>query len=238
VRSGLIHTPIVFTTARGIHARPLADFVVMAMLWFSKGGPQMLRQQRTHTWRRYCGRDLEQATVGIVGFGSIGRELAARCKQMGMRVLAAKRTPGQQDPADALVPLVDLARLLSESDFVVLAVPHTAETEGLIGRVQIAAMKPGAVIINLARGVVVDEPAMIEALRSEHLGGAALDVFAKEPLPADSPLWDLPNVLVCPHSASTLDSENAQLTELFCANLRRYFRGEPLINVFDKKRLY
>ena len=139
---------------------------------------------------------------------------------------------------DALVPLSDLPALLGQADFLVLALPQTPETEGLIGKREIDAMKPGAVVINVARGAVVDEPAMIAALQAGRLGGVALDVFAKEPLPAGNPLWDMPNVLVSPHSASTVDSENAHLTDLFCENLRRYLRGDPLLNVFDRERLY
>lgn len=248
VRSGLIDTPIVFTTAKGIHAKPLADFVVMSMLWFAKGGFRMVRDQAAHRWERYCGRDLAGTTVGLVGLGTIGREVAARCRAIGMRVVATKRTvgggaadPGRtagSDLVDALVPLSDLPVLLREADFLVLACPHTRETEGLIGERQLAVMKPGAMLINIARGAVVDEPALIAALQQGRLGGAALDVFAKEPPPADNPLWDMPNVLVCPHSASTIDTENAQLTALFCENLRRYLGGETLLNVFDRNRLY
>ncbi len=254
VRSGLIDSPIVFTTAKGIHAKPLADFVVMSMLWFAKGGFRMVRDQAAHRWERYCGRDLAGMTVGLVGLGTVGREVAARCRAMGMRVVATKRTvavstggpdqtggPGRaagSDHVDALVPLSDLPVLLREADFLVLACPHTQETEGLIGERQFAMIKPGAMLINIARGAIVEEPALIAALQQGRLGGAALDVFAKEPLAAVHPLWDMPNVLVSPHSASTIDSENAQLTTLFCENLRRYLGGETLLNVFDRERLY
>src|SRR5207244_752134 len=124
------------------------------------------------------------------------------------------------------------------SDYVVLSVPHTAQTVGLLGRTELAAMRPGAVLINIARGSVVDEPALIAALQSGHLGGAALDVFATEPLPADSPLWDMPHVLITPHSMSTATCENERLTALFADNLRRYLAGEPLRNVIDKARGY
>jgi phosphoglycerate dehydrogenase-like enzyme len=244
VRTGLIDTPITFTTARGTHARPLADFVQMSILWFAKGGFRMIRDQAAHRWERYCGRDLTGMTAGLVGFGSIGREVAVRCRAMGMRVVATKRTAApsagseSSDLVDAFVPLSDLPALVRQADFLVLAVPHTSETERLIGKRELDAVKPGAMLINIARGVVVDEQAMIAALQEGRLGGVALDVFAKEPLPTDSPLWDMPNVLVSPHSASTIDSENARLTDLFCENLRRYLRGEALINVFDKEKLY
>ncbi len=241
LRTGLIHTPITFTTARGIHAKPLADFVVMAILWFAKDGPRMISGQTTRRWERYCGRDVRGATVGIIGLGTIGREVARICRAMGMRVTATKRSvsPGTREPdVDALMPLADLHGLLAETDYLALAVPHTPETEGLIGRRELDALRSGAVLINVARGVIVDETALIESLRSGHLGGAALDVFAKEPPAQDNPMWSMPNVLVGPHSASTVETENAQLTALFCDNLKRYLTGRPLVNVLDKERLY
>jgi phosphoglycerate dehydrogenase-like enzyme len=240
-RTGLIDTPIVFTTARGIHAKPLADFVVMAMLWFAKDGFRMIRDQAAHRWVRYCGRDVRGATVGIVGFGTIGREVARAAHALGMRVVATKRSvsPGEHTPdADALVSLDDLPSLLHAADYVVLAVPQTPQTERLLGRDALAAMKPGAVLINVARGAVVDEAALIEALRDGRLGGAALDVLSTEPPDPSNPLWALPNVLLSPHSASTVASENARLTDLFCDNLVRYRDRKPLLNVFDRGRLY
>jgi phosphoglycerate dehydrogenase-like enzyme len=242
MRTGLINHPIVFTTARGAHAKPLADFVALAVLWFAKDAPRMIAGQAAHRWQRYCGRSVVGATVGIIGMGSIGREVARLCKALGMRVVATSRTAttvreGGAD-VDRVVPLAQLHALLGESDYVVMAVPRTPETEGMIGRAEIATMKPGAVFINIARGVVVDEPALIAALTSGHLGGAALDVASKEPPEGNNPLWDMPNVLISPHSASTVTSENAYLTDLFCQNLRRFQNGAPLINVFDTKKLY
>jgi glyoxylate/hydroxypyruvate reductase A len=241
LRTGLITTAITFTTARGIHARPLADFVAMAILWFAKDGFRMMREQTARRWVRYCGRDVAGATVGLIGYGSIGREVARICRALGMTVLATSRSAAiEHDPAGAhrIVPLAALPELLGQADYLVLAVPHTPETEGLLGRAQFAALKPGAVLINVARGAVIDERALIEALRSGRLGGAALDVLASEPPEPDHPLWTMPNVLLSPHSASTVASENARLTDLFCENLRRYLEGEPLLNVFDRQRLY
>ena len=240
VRTGLIRTSITFTTASGVHGVPLAEFVVMALLWFAKGGPQMVRDQAARRWQRTCARELRGSTVGIVGFGGVGREVARTCHAMGLRVIAARRTmaDGRDDAVDALWPMSQLTTLLKEAHALVLACPLTPETERLIGRAELAMMKPGALLINIARGAVVDESALIDALQSGHLGGAALDVAAKEPLPQDNPLWGLPNVLISPHSASTVTLENARLTELFCENLRRYLRGEPLRNTFDRSRLY
>ncbi len=240
VRTGLIRSPIVFTTASGVHATPLAEFVILAMLYFAKNVPLLIRDQAAHRWERYSGRQLRGSTAGIIGLGRVGREIARSCRALGMRVVAAKRTVSDRDAEDVdlLVPPAGVATVIRESDALVLIVPHTADTEGLIGERALRSMKRGAVLINIARGVVVDHQALLAALRDGHLGGAALDVTTPEPLPADSPLWDLPNVLICPHSASTVDNENAKLTDLFCENLRRYVRGQELLNVFDRERLY
>ena len=240
-RTGLVDSPITFTTARGIHAKPLADFVLMAILWFAKDGFRMLREQAAHGWVRYCGRDVRGATVGIVGFGSIGREVARVCRAVGMRVVVTKRTVDPSDhtaQADVVVALDALPSLLLPADYLVLAVPHTPQTHRLIGQKELNAMKRGAVLINVARGGVVDEDALIAALLDGRLSGAALDVLSTEPPAADSPLWSMPNVLLSPHSASTVASENVRLTDLFCDNLGRYLSGEPLLNVFDRERLY
>lgn len=242
VRTGLIRSPIVFTTAAGIHATPLSEFVLFALLAFAKDFPRLVREQAAHRWERYCGRELLGSTVGLIGLGQVGRAVARGCRALGMRVIATKRTVpghgGAMEDVDMLVPPSHLSTILREADALVLACPHTPETEGLIGRRELRSMKRGAVLVNIARGAVVDEPALIEALREGPLGGAALDVARAEPLAADSPLWDLPNVLISPHSASTADTENGKLTDLFCENLRRSLRGDALLNVFDRERLY
>ena len=240
-RTALDRTDIVFTTASGVHAVPLAEFAVFAMLYFAKQGPRMLEQQRAHRWERFAGGELRGRTVAIVGLGKIGGEVARLARALGLRVTGTSRsgTAASLDRAvDLERPLGELRLLLADADYIVLALPHTAETEGLIGAAELACMRPGAVLVNVARGKVVDEPALVVALRSGQLAGAALDVFSQEPLPPESPLWDLPNVLVSPHSASTADSENAKLTDLFCENLRRYRDGRPLLNVFDRVRGY
>lgn len=240
VRTGLIHSSIAFTTASGIHATPLAEFVLLAMLAFVKDMPRLVREQAAHRWERYCGRELRGATVGIVGLGRVGREVTRACRALGMRVVATKRTPaaGTVEGVDLFVSLPRILTVLQQADFLVLACPQTPETAGLLGEREIRSMKRGAVLINIARGAVVNEPALIGALQDGHLGGAALDVFSHEPLPGDSPLWDMPNVYVSPHSASTAEIENAKLADLFCENLRRYLRGAPLLNLFDRERLY
>lgn len=242
LRTGLIRAPILFTTASGVHATPLAEFVLFALLAFAKDFPRLVRDQAAHRWVRYCGRELRGTTAGIVGLGRVGRAVARACHGLGVRVIGTRRTAAGSDTAiegvDMIVPSGELPAMLREVDALVLACPLTPETKGLIGAAELRSMKRGAIIVNIARGAVVDETALIAALRDAHLGGAALDVAATEPLPADSPLWDLPNVLISPHSASTADTENAKLTDLFCENLGRYVRGEALLNVFDRERLY
>ena len=241
-RTGLGASPIVVTNAAGVHATALAEFVLFAMLYFAKRMPRVLADQRRRHWERFALDTLPGKTLGVVGLGQVGRAIARVARGAGLRVVAVRRTAsgtGSDLPDVAVVyPQSGLGALLAESDYVVLIVPFTPDTAGLLGAREIALMKPGAVLINIARGQLVDEPALIDALRSGHLGGAALDVFATEPLPANSPLWDLPNVLVTPHSMSTALGENEALVELFCENLRRYLAGEALRNVFDRGRGY
>jgi phosphoglycerate dehydrogenase-like enzyme len=227
----------VFTTASGIHARPLAEFCIMAMLMFTKGLLRMLRNQQRHHWERYAGTDLAGRTLGIVGMGSIGEHVARLGRAFDMTVIGTTYQT-RSDFLDQAYPMERLPELLRRSDYLVLAVPHTPQTEKVIGARELAQLPSGAVLINVARGAVVDEQALIEALQSGRLRGAALDVFAEEPLPANSPLWSMDNVLVSPHSASTSDRENILLTDLFCDNLRRYLAGQPLLNVLDVERLY
>jgi glyoxylate/hydroxypyruvate reductase A len=241
-RTGLGASPIVVTNAAGVHATALAEFVLFAMLYFAKRMPRVLADQRRRHWERFALDTLPGKTLGVVGLGQVGRAIARVARGAGLRVVAVRRTAGAAGSGapdvDVVYPPAGLGALLAESDYVVLIVPFTPDTAGLLGAREIALMKPGAVLINIARGQLVDEPALIDALRSGHLGGAALDVFATEPLPANSPLWDLPNVLVTPHSMSTALGENEALVELFCENLRRYLAGEALRNVFDRGRGY
>lgn len=232
----------VFTTASGVHARPLAEFCALAMLMFSSNLWQMQRLQAERRWERFGATDLAGRTLGVLGVGRIGSEVARIGKAFGMTVLGVKRTAAGAGAAelgcDELVGPEGLAAVLRRSEFLVIATPHTSATERMLGAAELALLPPGAVLINIGRGSVLDEAALIAALREGRLGGAALDVFETEPLPAESPLWTMPNVLVSPHSASTSDRENARLTDLFCDNLRRYLAGEPLRNVLNLETLY
>ena len=241
-RTGFSDLEIPLTTASGIHATPLAEFSTMAMLWFVKDVPRMFAEKERRHWERYAGTTLKGKTVAVISLGSIGQEVARLAKSFGMHVIGTKRSTDGVDPAslnaERLYLRTDLKPMLAQADFVVICIPHTPETEGLIGEEELAAMKPGAVLINIARGSIVDEAALTRALNSGHLSGAALDVQAKEPLPSDSPLWGMPQVLLSPHSGSNVDSENVELVKLFCDNLRRYLDGKPLRNVLDKNTLY
>lgn len=226
-----------FTTASGVHSVPLAEFCIMAMLVHFRGLAHLQSEQRAHHWERFATTDLTNKTVAIVGLGRIGKEVARLSKAFGMRVIGTKARENDAQ-VDAFYPAEQLHEMLGIADIVVLIVPHTPLTDKMIGSAEFGAMKRGAYLINIARGAVVDEPAMIEALQSGQLGGAALDVFATEPLPAESPLWGMSNVLVSPHSASTSDRENERIVELFCDNLRRFLAGEPLRNQLDIERMY
>lgn len=232
--AGLDTTKIVITNAAGVHAVPLAEHTLLALLYFIKDVPTRLAEQRAHVWERYAGRELRGRTVVVVGLGAVGREIARLCRAVGLAVVGVRRTPVADPEAhhvDEATTPDRLHEVLPRADAVVLICPHTPETEGLMDAEAFARLPRGAILVNVGRGALVDEPAMIAALRSGHLGGAALDVAAVEPLPKQSPLWDLPNVLITPHSASTVDRENERLTELFCENLRRWLAGEPLLNV-------
>jgi len=235
---GLRESDVVVTNAAGLHARPLAEFVLLAMLYFAKRMPRVVGDQRAHRWARFALDTLPGKTLGVVGLGRVGEEVRRLARAVGVRVVATRRTAGPDRDDGDTYPPAGLRRLLAESDYVALTLPLTPATTGLIGEAELAAMKPGAVLINVARGPVVDEAALVRALRDGRLGGAALDVFQVEPLPDASPLWDLPNVLVTPHSMSTALDENERMVELFCDNLRRYLAGEALVNVFDRARGY
>jgi glyoxylate/hydroxypyruvate reductase A len=238
-RLGLVDAPVQVTNAAGIHAVPLAEYALFAMLYFAKRMPLVNADRAARRWERFCGDVLRDRTLGVIGLGAVGREVARVARAVGMHTLGVRRTPSTSvEGVERVVGPDGLHALLAESDYVVLIAPYTVETEALLDATAIGHMKAGAVLINMARGSLVDEAALVTALRSGHLAGAALDVFRQEPLPPDSPFWDLPNVLITPHSMSTAVSENELLVELFCDNLRRYLAGEPLQNLVDKRRGY
>ena len=227
----------VFTRASGVHAQPLAEFCVMVMLLFRKGLFRIMGDQKRKHWERYAGTDLAGRTLLVVGLGAVGIEVARMAKSIGMKVIGVDQ-PGflfdpDSLPLERFHPVGELREALPLAEHLVLIAPHTPQTENLIGAEELALLPEGAVLINIARGALVDEEALAAALTSGHLAGAGLDVFAQEPLPEHSPLWDMPNVLVSPHSASTSDRENGRITDLFCENLRRYLAGQQLLNVLE-----
>lgn len=232
----------IMTTARGIHAQPLAEFCVMAMTLFSRRLFTMLGDQKIKHWQRFAGTDLAGRTLLIVGVGAVGQEVARFARALGMFVTGIKRRVSGFNPTDLnldrLYPPSELHMALKSADFLVLCAPHTDKTDSLIGTVELALLPPGAILINIGRGALVDEAALANAVKNRHLGGACLDVFANEPLYKNSPLWEMPNVLISPHSASTSDRENFRLTDLFCDNLNRFLADKPLKNVFDVDNFY
>lgn len=242
---------LIVTNARGVFSRPIAEYVLMMILAVSRRLPQLLELQRERTWQPLEGAELRDVTVGIVGLGSIGRAVGALATAFGCRVVAIRRRPdgdrpgmgggggdGEELSDDAAV--LDrvggpetLPELLAESDFIVLAAPLTSETENMINDETLALVKPGAWLINVARGRLIDERALLRALRDGPLGGAVLDTFRDEPLPPTSSFYDLPNVIVTPHTAWSSGRVLDRSVELFCDNLRRFAKGEPLLNVVD-----
>lgn len=241
---GLAETDIIVTTSSGIHAKPLAEFAFAVMLNWVKEFPRLQKDQKAHRWARYCAGELDGRTLTVVGPGRIGREVGRLGKAFGMHTIAiASRADGSRTSSPEFDEIFDRSGLhaaLGRSDFVVLSTPHTPDTENLIDAAAIAAMKPGIVLVNIARGVVIDEDAMLAALRSGHIAFAGLDVFRTEPLPADSPFWDLPNVLVVPHSASTAWNENQRITDIFVRNIPLYLDGrfDEMSPLLDKRRGY
>ncbi len=232
---------LLITGVSGIHAVPISEFVMGLMLMFAKGAINSFENKEKHSWGRYMATELAGRTVGIVGLGHIGREIARLAKAFNMRVLATRRSTKRTCRArnvDQLMPQSDLKKMLRESDYVVISVPLTRETEKLIGAAELKAMKPSAYLINIARGPIVDEEALIEALREKRIAGAGLDVTAKEPLPAESPLWDLDNVILSPHVSGGMEDYMLRATKLFCENLRRRQEGRPLLNVVKRSRGY
>jgi phosphoglycerate dehydrogenase-like enzyme len=215
----------------------------MAMLQHAKDLDLLRRDKAGKVWRQGATGTLERKTLCVVGMGSIGRAIAGRARSFGMRILGVKRTVREDDEAwdyaDELYATAELYAALGEADYVAVTLPGTPETRRLLDAEALATVKQGAYFVNVGRGAVVDEAALVEALEGGHLSGAALDVFEVEPLPGESPLWRLQNVIISAHTTDVVpDLINGAQTDLFCENLRRYLAGEDLINVLDKRLLY
>ena len=223
------------TTSAGSNAEPVAQTAIAGLLMLARRFPQWLDAQRRHAWEPMRGdavpADLRGQTIMVVGLGNIGMPIARFCQALGMHVIGLRRTPkGASDPVDEVHPPAKFADLLMRCQWLLLACPYTPETHHLVNAATLAKLPPGAALINVARGRVADEPALIEALKNGQLGCAYLDVFEKEPLPAESPLWDLPNVVLSPHNASISAGNDRRSAEMFLLNLEKWARGEPLTN--------
>ena len=227
---------VTITTSSGVHAIPLAEFAILGLLAIAKDLPRFVEDQRARAWPelRHPLRELDGQTLFLIGVGEIGRETARLAKAFGMRTVGFRRTEGPPpDHVDEVHGPQHLAELAGRADALVVSLPLTEETAGMVDRATIERLAPGCIFVNVGRGGVVDEPALVEALQQGRIAGAVLDVFATEPLPQDSPLWDLPNVLVTPHAVALSARENERIAELFVANLRRYLDGEPLAKVVE-----
>ncbi len=221
---------VMITRAVGVHAGPLAEFAILGVLAFTKDLPRLLADKQARRWDHYPVAELAGTTMLVLGLGSVGAEVARMAKALGMHVIAVNRTGRSDSPyVDEVRPSRFLADLLPIAHSVVLTLPLTEQTRGMIDAAAIERMHSGAVLVNIGRGGVVDEAALVEALEQGRLAGAALDVFATEPLPPDSALWDLPNVLLSPHTAGLSVHENERIVALFSENLRRYLAGEDLL---------
>ena len=236
--TGLRQSDVILTNSKGIHGAVISEFVIYEMLMLGRQTRRLFANQAAHKWEPYVGAQLEGKTIGIIGLGTVGRELAGLSHAFGMTVLALDKIVTKREKGTGhvheLFPVGDLLEMLPRCDWVVLTLPLTSETRGMIGERELKAMKPTAHLINVARGPIVKQEAILKALKEGWIAGAGLDVFEPEPLSPESELWDLPNVIISPHIAGVLERHPAALTDLFCENLKRYFANEKLINLIGK----
>lgn len=237
----LIESPVPITNARGVFKDSLGEFVIASIMFFAKDLRRMVRSQAESRWDQYDVEMVTGKTLGIVGYGEIGRAAAKRGHALGMKVLALRRNPARSKD-DSLIskafPMEQRAEMIAQCDYVVVAAPLTHQTRGLVGDAEIRAMRPGAVIVNVGRGPVISEAALIDALHAGRIRGAALDVFDVEPLPQGHPFWSMENVLLSPHTADRTATWLHEAMQFFVENFERYANGEPLQNVVDKKAGY
>ena len=226
------------SNSAGDMAETIAHTAITGLLMLGRGFPRWLDAQRRHAWEKRSHaegpRDLRGQTIVIVGLGSIGNEIGRLARAIGLRVIGVRRTPaGEGDHADEWFPPSELVNVARRADWLAVACPLTDETRGIVSAEVLAALPAGARVINISRGATIDEPAMIEALQSGHLGGAYLDVFWEEPLPPEAPFWDMPNVIVTPHNAAISCDNIARTDRSYLRNLERWVRGQPLERVVD-----
>lgn len=242
--AGIDHLPVwdpervMVSNSAGISSRFMAETVTGAILMMNFGFPDYLQQQKAHVWHKRPWTSLSAKTVLIVGLGGIGAAVAARLRGFGAHIIGARRGAAPCPHVDEQIAMTDLPQALPRADYVCIHVPNTAATHHLVDAAFLAQMKPGARLINTARGAQIDEPALIKALQGGHLAGAYLDVFETEPLPKDSPLWDLPGVIISPHHADAAQGWQAGSVAFFRENLTRYLQGQPLENRCDPAQGY
>jgi D-2-hydroxyacid dehydrogenase (NADP+) len=235
----LVNSQVLLTTTSGIHRTPVSEIVIAMMLAFCKRLDKFMRSQLEAKWEKLVPDELAGKTLGLLGLGNIGMETAWKAKCLGMKVLALDKTPIRAPKyVDEVLGPEDLDHLLHKSDYFVITVPLTKETYHMIGEEELKLMKPDAYIINVARGAVIDNKALIKALKEKWITGAGLDVFEEEPLPKDSEFWKLENVILTPHVSGSTPHYTDRAVKIFCENLRRYLEGKPLINTVDKKAGY
>ncbi|MHB1456249.1 MAG: D-2-hydroxyacid dehydrogenase [Armatimonadota bacterium] len=241
----LVGSNVIITNASGVHAVPISEHILGMMFMFARKLHLCMRRQVQCEWNRsgFEGSvgELYGSTLGVIGLGDIGEALAQRAKCLGMKVVATRRHPERTSPfADRLLPSSELDTLLKQSDYIAVCAPLTNETRGLIGEAQFSLMKQNAVIINIARGAVIDQDAMIEALRMGRIAGAGLDVTTPEPLPSDSPLWSMPNVIISPHVSGLNPHYGERAAEIFIRNLGFYLKGDyqHMPTLVDRKAGY
>lgn len=229
---------IIITHTPGLNAEMMADYVLCVILMLNWNFPRLIRNQSERRWERWAVDRLEGKTLALVGLGNIGQAVAHKATALGMRVVGVKHSPDSVSAAERVVGPDRLHEILAEADFVVLAVPLTRETRGMIGQREFQMMKETAYLINVGRGAVVQEHALIAALKEGCIAGSALDVFENEPLTPSSELWDLDNLIITPHISAWSQDYWQRAAEVFCTNLERYLSYQPLLNVVDRSREY
>lgn len=234
----MVASPVVCTSCKGNGAIPLAEHAIMLMLMLNRDMPGWMRDQAEHRWRHRPHGELNGLTCGIIGLGHSGQDLALKCKAFHMRTIGIRRVPQPTPQVDEVLPRERLHDLLGASDFVVMTAPRTPETVGMLGEAEFRAMKPTAHYICFSRGGIADDGALLRALTEGWIAGAGLDAHGQEPLPPESPFWDLPNALITPHNGATTAATRQRGVDIFVENLRRYQAGEPLLNVIDKQTGY
>jgi phosphoglycerate dehydrogenase-like enzyme len=237
----MIESPVTVTNGSGVFSPPLGEFALGAILFFAKDFRRMIRNQEAAVWEQFDMPEIAGQTVGILGYGDIGRAVATRVRAMGMRVLAVKRhvLPYHADPlVDKIYPADARLEMIARSDYIVACAPLTPETRGMLGEPEFAAMKPDAVVINIGRGPVIDEATMVRALSAGRIKGAALDVFDTEPLPPGHPLYKLPNVLLSPHCADHTPDWLDRAMRFFVEQFEHFRKHEPLLNIVNKQLGY